>query len=94
MSNREKIKRLIQDYIEETPPGGQNNQVDAITRILNEVKLDYQPGGMQISHHDLVASLRNLKTYVQSKSHLWYTIIDEVDITDEWIEEAILELHF
>lgn len=29
MSNKDKIKKLIQDYIEEAPPGGENNQVYA-----------------------------------------------------------------
>jgi len=72
----------------------QNNNAEVITRIMDEVKLDYHPKGMNIKRKDLVASLKNLKFYVQSKDQLWFTIIDDSEITDEWIEEALAGLQF
>jgi glycerol-1-phosphate dehydrogenase [NAD(P)+] len=72
----------------------QNNQADYITRIMDDVKLQYHPRSMNIKRENLVASLKNLNSYVQSKEQLWYTIIDDSEISDEWINEALSELLF
>ena len=72
----------------------QNNQPAEITRMMDEVKLAYHPMIMKIRKQDLRASLKNLRSYVRSREHLWYTIIDDVEITDEWIEAVLADLKF
>ena len=61
---------------------------------MDEVKLAYHPLGMEIKKHDLKASLNNLRSYVRIREHLWYTIIDDVEISDYWIETVLEELKF
>jgi len=72
----------------------QKNKAEEITAILDEVELDYHPIGMGISRQDLVNSLKNLKNFVQDRGHLWFTIIDDSDISEEWIDETLADLHF
>jgi glycerol-1-phosphate dehydrogenase [NAD(P)+] len=72
----------------------QRNQPEEITRIMDKVGLEYQPIGLDIQRQDLIDSLKNLKTFVSARDNLWYTIIDHVDITDEYISEAISNLKF
>jgi glycerol-1-phosphate dehydrogenase [NAD(P)+] len=72
----------------------QRNQPEEITRIMDKVGLEYQPIGLDIQRQDLIDSLKNLKTFVSARDNLWYTIIDHVDITDEYISEAISSLKF
>jgi hypothetical protein len=49
---------------------------------------------MDITRDDLVDSLLNLRTYVESRPKLWYTVIDDSAITREWAEEAVKDLVF
>ena len=63
----------------------QNNQVNEITRIMDEVGLEYHPVGMNIKKTDLIASLKNLKSFIINRENLWYTIINDTPISDEWI---------
>ena len=72
----------------------QNNEAGEISKIMNDVGLLYQPAVMDINRADLVASLRNLRNYVTARERLWYTIIDDTEITDDWIEAAIEGLQF
>ena len=72
----------------------QNNQPEHITRVMDAVGLDYHPVSMQIQREDLVRSLKNLRHYVKSRKQLWYTVIDDSEISDEWIEEALSGLRF
>ncbi len=72
----------------------QQNKFDFIREVMDDVELDYQPRDMQIVRTDLTASLRNLRSYVSARDNLWYTIIDDVEITDDWIEEAFGGLRF
>ncbi len=72
----------------------QINQPEMITQVMDEVGLEYHPRSMQINKEDLEASLLNLPNYVKLKDKLWYTCIDDTEITPAWISEHIAELEF
>ena len=72
----------------------QNNDPLFITEMMNESGLVYQPFSMNIKKDDLINSLLNLKEFVKSKDKLWYTIIDDSEINQEWIKKNISELKF
>ena len=72
----------------------QNNQFEFIRGIMDEVGLTYHPIDLGIRQEDLIASLKNLKTYVHQRSNLWYSIIDDAVIDDAWISRAIEGLRF
>jgi len=72
----------------------QNNKAEGITAIMDEVKLDYHPVTMGIKRQDLVDSLKNLKSFVQGRAHLWFTMIDDSEISEGWIDDALADLRF
>jgi glycerol-1-phosphate dehydrogenase [NAD(P)+] len=72
----------------------QGNRPDFITSVMKEVELPYDPAVMDIGRDDLIASLLNLRTYVESRPKLWHTVIDDSAITREWAEEAVKDLVF
>ena len=72
----------------------QNNQFEFIRGIMDEVGLMYHPIDLAISQADLIASLKNLKTYVHQRSNLWYSIVNDAVIDDAWILRAIEGLRF
>jgi len=49
---------------------------------------------MNIKRDDLKDSLLALKNYVKSKDKLWYTVIDDSDINEDWINENLVDLKF
>lgn len=72
----------------------QNNNADEITRIMDEVDLEYHPRALGLSPQIVAASLQHLKSFVSSRDQLWYTILDEAEISHEWAQEAISSLRF
>ena len=72
----------------------QKNNSEYIIEFMDSVCLDYHPKGMNINKDDLTASLLNLKNYVDTNSHLWYTIINSSDINEEWIKDITNNLNF
>ena len=72
----------------------QKNKFDFITNVMDSVSLDYHPVKMKIQRKDLMGSLLNLKDFVKSKEKLWYTIIDDSEIDENWITENIKDLKF
>ena len=72
----------------------QKNKFDFITNVMDSVSLDYHPVKMKIERKDLMGSLLNLKDFVKSKEKLWYTIIDDSEIDENWITENIKDLKF
>ena len=62
--------------------------------MMDDSGLIYQPNSMNISREDLRDSLLSLKRYVKSKDKLWFTIIDDSNIDEEWINENLSELKF
>ena len=53
--------------------------------MMDESGLIYHPNSMNIKREDLRESLLSLKNYVKSKDKLWFTIIDDSKIDEEWI---------
>ena len=49
---------------------------------------------MMILKKDLTDSILNLRNYVEKKSKLWYTIINESSIEKDWVEENLKRLNF
>jgi len=72
----------------------QNNRFEWIRELMDRVDLKYHPGDMGITQEDLSSSLLNIKNYVNEKPQLWYTVIDDSDITREWAAEAMSGLKF
>jgi len=71
----------------------QKNRPEWITGLMDRVGLKYQPAHLNIRREDLVASLRNLRQYTET-SKLWYSNVQENDITDAWINENLSGLEF
>ena len=72
----------------------QKNNSNFITKIMDDVSLIYNPVAMDIKRKDLVKSLLNLKNFVTNSEKLWYTIINESEIDEPWINENIKDLKF
>lgn len=72
----------------------QQNDPDRITDFMRSVGLKFEPADLEITRADLTASLRNLRSFVESRPKLWYTVINERPITDEWIDETLAGLRF
>jgi glycerol-1-phosphate dehydrogenase [NAD(P)+] len=72
----------------------QNNRFEFIRDAMNEVGLKYHPADIQISKNDLIASLLNINNYVKAKPNLWFSVIDDSDITKDWALNAVSELRF
>ena len=62
--------------------------------MMDESGLIYHPNSMSIKRDDLQDSLLALKNYVKSKDKLWYTVIDDSDINEDWINENLVDLKF
>ena len=72
----------------------QKNDPLFITEMMNESGLIYHPNSMNIKREDLRESLLSLKNYVKSKDKLWFTIIDDSKIDEEWVNENLSDLKF
>jgi len=72
----------------------QGNNFPFIKEVMDEVKLPYHPSILEIKKDDLLKSLLNVREYVKSRPKLWYTIINDTEITEEWAEAALQGLHF
>ena len=72
----------------------QNNQFEKIKNVMDELGLKYHPADMGILKEDLIASLLNIKNFVAKKPNLWYSVIDDSEITREWTLKAISGLRF
>ena len=62
--------------------------------MMDESGLIYHPNSMNIKREDLRESLLYLKNYVKSKDKLWFTIIDDSKIDEEWVNENLSDLKF
>jgi glycerol dehydrogenase-like iron-containing ADH family enzyme len=72
----------------------QGNKFEMIKDVMDRVGLKYHPADMGISRDDLIASLINVKNYVKSKPNIWYSVIDDSNITSEWALNAVNDLKF
>lgn len=66
----------------------QGNKPEEITRIMDEAGIHYHPKYMDIKRTDLIAALLNLRNFVESNNHLWYTAINDSNITEAWANEV------
>ena len=62
--------------------------------MMDESGLIYHPSSMDIKREDLKNSLLSLKEYVKSKDKLWYTIIDDSHINEDWVDQNLSNLSF
>lgn len=72
----------------------QENDAERMTDFMNRVGLRYHPAEMEIRRSDLVESLLHLRRFVESRPKLWYTVINEREISQEWIERTLAGLRF
>ncbi len=72
----------------------QENRHEEVVAFMQEVGLRYQPVDLQLHRQDLIASLRNLRQYIEARGDLWYTILNERVLTNSWIETALSHLEF
>jgi len=72
----------------------QQNDPDKVAQFMDDVGLKYHPVDMAITRGDLTASLLSLQDFVNRRSHLWYTAINERPMTSQWIEAALSNLRF
>jgi glycerol-1-phosphate dehydrogenase [NAD(P)+] len=72
----------------------QNNHFGWIRELMDRVGLTYHPKAMGIKKDELTLSLLNLKNYVREKPSLWYTVIDDSEITGDWALTAMNGLKF
>lgn len=72
----------------------QENQPDEVTQFMDRIGLKYHPVDMDIRKEDLVSSLSNLRSFVEGRPNLWYTIINQRPITADWIASTLAGLRF
>ena len=72
----------------------QGHKFDFIRKVMNDVALPYDPKIMDIRRDDLIAALLNVRNFVEHRPKLWYTVINDSNITREWAEEAVSGLKF
>ncbi|MBO8127509.1 MAG: iron-containing alcohol dehydrogenase [Firmicutes bacterium] len=66
----------------------QDNDHEGILKVMDEISLPHSPAGIGLTNSQMRETLQTLKDYVV-KQNLWYSIIDEVDITEEFIEDIM-----
>jgi glycerol dehydrogenase-like iron-containing ADH family enzyme len=66
----------------------QENDADVITALMDCIGLNYQPSALGLDRRTLHHSLRALRGYTESAG-LWHSIIQERDISDEWIDDEL-----
>jgi len=71
----------------------QQNAPERITQLMDGLDLHYHPAAVDIDRRTLTDSLRTVKQYVRA-CDMWYTVIDDRDITDAWIDETLAHLNF
>jgi glycerol-1-phosphate dehydrogenase [NAD(P)+] len=72
----------------------QENRHAEVVAFMDEVGLHYQPADMEIRREDLRASLLNLRHYLSGRRELWYTIINERELSPAWVDAALATLRF
>jgi glycerol-1-phosphate dehydrogenase [NAD(P)+] len=72
----------------------QDNQYRMITEVMDNAGLLYHPCDMGVEKKDLLAALLNVKRYVASRPNLWFTVINDSEITEDWAIQAMEGLRF
>ncbi len=72
----------------------QDNAHAKAVSFMDAVGLRYHPSDLGIGREDLTASLLNLCHYVSRRRDLWYTVVNEREISRAWAEESLATLRF
>jgi hypothetical protein len=62
--------------------------------FMDAIGPQYPPADLGIRRQDLVAALGKPRRYVEGRRDLWWTIINERQITAAWIKESLATLKF
>jgi len=71
----------------------QQNRAEWITALMDRLGLSYQPADLGLDRDTLVSSLRNLRAFTAARG-MWHSVIQEREITEAWIDEALSGLRF
>lgn len=69
----------------------QHNAPKEISGLMDRLGLGYGPGDLEIDGSTLVESLLALRRFVEDRG-LWYSVINERDITRAWAEDVVAQL--
>lgn len=72
----------------------QEHRHEEAAAFMDAVGLRYQPADLGIRREDLAASLLDLRRYIAGRRDLWFTIINEREITPDWVDAALAPLRF
>jgi len=72
----------------------QGNRFEMIKNVMDRVGLKYHPADLDIKKEELLAALLNVKNYVSQKPNLWFSVIDDSEITEAWALKAMEGLRF
>ena len=72
----------------------QDNRHAEAVAFMDEVGLRYEPADLQLRREDLRASLLNLRHYLSRRRDLWYTVINEREISPAWVDTSLATLTF
>ena len=65
----------------------QNNHAEEMLDAIERVGVPIRPRDMHLAWEDVAGSLRTLRQYVE-KAGLWYTVVNDRPITEEFIERV------
>ncbi len=65
----------------------QNNKAEEMLDAIHRVGVDIRPEAMGVTWDDVAEAIRKVPWYTK-QAGLWYTIYDEVPITEEFIEQV------
>jgi glycerol dehydrogenase-like iron-containing ADH family enzyme len=63
-----------------------DHQADQMLQAIHRVGVDIRPEAMGITWADVAHALKNIRSFVQQEG-LWYTILHEVEIRDDFIDD-------
>ena len=89
-----RTRRKQCDWSEIHQVRARSHQHEQAVAFMKEVGLPHQPRDLEIRKDDLRESLLALNDYVQGRSDLWYTVLNEQKITPAWVDEALQTLNF
>lgn len=70
----------------------QENDFQGIVRLMDDLGLDYRPGGLGIDRQDLEDSLLALGDFVARAGH-WYSVINAREIDGSWVASICDQLY-
>ena len=72
----------------------QKNDPEGITDVMNRCGLKFQPKDMGIDRETLRAAILGVRAFVESRPDIWYSVIDEEEITPAWADAILETLEF